>query len=208
MAIVNWDDAPEGAEFYAHGRFRRKPKWGSRPMVFGDCDKWKRGAFDCDECLSAHDYEPRPTISVTSTEWPEETRIDRIGRDRTSDDMGHYNRNADEALGAELSVYAKPTHPKTAVEFLNACAAVQSERGKQYDASGTGERSFAAAASAFNAATGKSLTGSDVCLLLTMVKLVRQYSSPDRLHHDSLLDGVSYLSLWAEELTKELQGEK
>jgi len=37
-----------------------------------------------------------------------------------------------------------------------------------------------------------------------MVKLVRQYSSPDRLHHDSLLDGVSYLSLWAEELTKEL----
>ena len=121
--------------------------------------------------------------------------------------MGHYNRNADEALNSELSVYAAPTEPKTSAEFLNACAAVQSERAKQYDASGKGERSFAAAASAFNAATGKQLTGSDVCLLLTMVKLVRQYSSPDRLHQDSLLDGVSYLSLWAEQLTSEL-GEK
>ena len=69
---------------------------------------------------------------------------------------------------------------------------------------GTGERSFKAAADAFNAATGKQLTGSDVCLVLAMVKMVRQYSSPDRLHHDSLLDGVSYMSLWAEELTKEL----
>jgi len=126
--------------------------------------------------------------------WPSEDRINQIGLNRTDDDLGHYP-----AL--------EPTEPKTAVEFLNACAAVQSERGKQYDASGTGERSFAAAASAFNAATGKSLTGSDVCLLLTMVKLVRQYSSPDRLHQDSLLDGVSYLSLWAEELSKEL-GEK
>jgi hypothetical protein len=93
---------------------------------------------------------------------------------------------------------------KTSAEYLSECLRVQTERGKQYDASGTGERSFAAAAAAFNAATGKSLMGSDVCLLLAMVKLVRQYSSPDRLHQDSLLDGVSYMSLWAEELTKEL----
>jgi len=119
--------------------------------------------------------------------WPSDDRINQIGLNRTNDDLGHYS-----AL--------EPTEPKTAIEFLNACAAVQSERGKQYDASGTGERSFAAAASAFNSATGKSLTGSDVCLLLTMVKLVRQYSSPDRLHQDSLLDGVSYLSLWDDEV--------
>lgn len=124
-------------------------------------------------------------------EWPGDERINNIGLNRTDDDLGHYQA-------------VEQVQPKTSVEFLNACAAVQCERGKQYDASGTGERSFAAAASAFNAATGKSLTGSDVCLLLTMVKLVRQYSSPDRLHHDSLLDGVSYLSLWADELSKEL----
>jgi hypothetical protein len=142
---------------------------------------------------------------MKSQQWPEtDERITAIAQNGNTGE--HYETKVltddeFEKLGETLRA------PKTAVEFLNACAAVQSERGKQYDASGTGERSFAAAASAFNAATGKSLTGSDVCLLLTMVKLVRQYSSPDRLHQDSLLDGVSYLSLWAEMLTKEL-GEK
>lgn len=118
--------------------------------------------------------------------WPKDDRINAIAQ------------NGGDGLHYEVS------QPKTSVEFLSACIAVQDERGKQYDASGTGERSFAAAASAFNAATGKSLTGSDVCLVLAMVKLVRQYSQPNRLHHDSLLDGVSYMGLWAEELSKEL----
>lgn len=95
--------------------------------------------------------------------------------------------------------------PATAAEYLSACAHVQSERAKQYDASGTGERSFDAAAEAFNCITGKQLRGSDVCLILEMVKLVRQYSDPARLHQDSVLDAVSYGSLWAEELTKELK---
>ena len=94
--------------------------------------------------------------------------------------------------------------PTTAAEYLSACDQVQLERGKQYDASGTGERSFDAAAEAFNCITGKQLRGSDVCLILEMVKLVRQYSDPARLHQDSVLDAVSYGSLWAEELTKEL----
>ena len=94
--------------------------------------------------------------------------------------------------------------PTTAAEYLSACAQVQLERGKQYDASGTGERSFDAAAEAFNCITGKNLRGSDVCLILELVKKVRQYSDPTRLHADSVLDAVSYGSLWAEELTKEL----
>lgn len=92
-----------------------------------------------------------------------------------------------------------------ATDYLNKCAEVQSKRGKEYDKSGNGERSFAAAAQAFNAVTGKNLTGSDVCLVLEMVKLVRQYSNPVRLHEDSVLDKVSYSALWAEELTKELK---
>ena len=94
--------------------------------------------------------------------------------------------------------------PKTSIEYLTACADVQAERGKQYDAKGTGERSFAAAASAFNAVTGHNLKGSDICLVLEMVKLIRQYSDPTRLHADSVLDKVSYSALWAEEITKEL----
>ena len=94
---------------------------------------------------------------------------------------------------------------KTSLELLNESAAVQAERGKQYDTEQTGERSFQAAATAFNALTGASLKGSDVCLLLTCVKAVRQYSNPTRLHQDSVLDLVSYAALWGEELGKELE---
>ena len=90
-------------------------------------------------------------------------------------------------------------------ELLQACIDVQAERGKQYDANQTGERSFQAAAEAFNALTGANLKGSDVCLMLVCVKAVRQYSNPTRLHDDSVLDLVSYASLWGEELYSELE---
>ena len=93
----------------------------------------------------------------------------------------------------------------TSIEYLDSCKQVQEQRASQYDPSGAGERSFAAAASAYNSITGKDLKGSDVCLVLEMVKLVRQYSKPDRLHEDSVLDKVSYSALWAEEISKELK---
>lgn len=95
--------------------------------------------------------------------------------------------------------------PKLATQYLNECIEVQKQRGEQYDSKGTGERSFAAAASAFNAMAGQNLKGSDVCLMLACVKAVRQYSDPSRVHEDSLLDLVSYASLWAEELNKEVK---
>lgn len=88
-------------------------------------------------------------------------------------------------------------------DLLQACADVQLERGKQYDAQQTGERSFQAAAQAFNALTGSNLKGSDVCLMLVCVKAVRQYSDPSRVHDDSVLDLVSYAALWGEELYSE-----
>lgn len=94
--------------------------------------------------------------------------------------------------------------PKSAINYLDECKDVQKQRGEQYDKSGKGERSFAAAAQAFNAITGKDLKGSDICLMLQVLKDVRQYSDPSRLHEDSLLDKVSYASLHAEELNKEL----
>jgi hypothetical protein len=147
--------------------------------------------------------------------WPEtDERISAIAQN--GGDGLHYDEQREIKLnsglgnaGCAIRGIKQPStlaelEPKTSAEYLSECLRVQTERGKQYDASGTGERSFKAAADAFNSATGKSLTGSDVCLLLAMVKLVRQYSSPDRLHQDSLLDGVSYMSLWAEELAKEL----
>lgn len=93
---------------------------------------------------------------------------------------------------------------KTAKDYLQACIKVQKERGEQYDSQGTGERSFAACATAYNAITGNDLQGSDICLILQILKDVRQYSNPARIHEDSLLDKVSYSSLHVEELKKEL----
>jgi hypothetical protein len=179
---IDWSKAPASAEFYACGNFY----WhGSNGLIvfitsaIAGSGVYEKSMYSKEELMQKGDYTERPK------EWPAEQRIDIIATN-----------------GGDGEHYSQP--PKTSAEYLSECLRVQTDRGKQYDASGTGERSFAAAAAAFNAATGKSLTGSDVCLLLSMVKLVRQYSSPDRLHQDSLLDGVSYMSLWAEELTKEL----
>lgn len=186
MSHVNWQDAPKDAEFYANGYFRKN--------TGADCPKkwhgrmWINGSRTSFECLNYLDYEPRPK------EWPtDESRSDIIGQNGNTGE--HYEQ-------------AERRQPKSSYDFLSACLQVQSERAKQYDATGTGERSFAAAASAFNAVTGKDLKGSDICLILEMVKLVRQYSSPDRLHGDSVLDKVSYSSLWAEQLASELMKDK
>lgn len=99
---------------------------------------------------------------------------------------------------------ASAIEPKTAMDLLNECAQVQKDRGEQYDKAQTGERSFAACATAVNAITGRDLKGSDICLILQVLKDVRQYSDPTRLHEDSVLDKVSYASLHGEELYKEL----
>ena len=91
---------------------------------------------------------------------------------------------------------------KTATEILNDCIKVQAERGKDYDTDeNQQERSFGATSVAFNAITGKNITPAEVCLMLQVLKDVRQWSQ-DRLHEDSVLDGVSYASLKGEELYK------
>ena len=96
-----------------------------------------------------------------------------------------------------------PVKLPTATDFLKSCIDVQKTRGKEY-AGNDNERSFETVATTFNTITGRDLNASDICLLLVILKLVRQYADPERLHHDSLLDGVSYMSLWAEQLTKDL----
>lgn len=91
------------------------------------------------------------------------------------------------------------------IGLLNECLKVQSQRGKDYDEAETQERSFAKTATAFNAITGKDLTPAEICLMLQVLKDVRQWSS-DRIHHDSVLDGVSYASLKGEELYIQYEG--
>ena len=94
--------------------------------------------------------------------------------------------------------------PVSAADFLSEGLKILSERGNQYG-SNQRECSFPQAAEAFNAITGHNLKGSDVCLILALVKQVRQYAQPKRFHVDSGVDGVNYLALQSQELKKERQ---
>lgn len=78
------------------------------------------------------------------------------------------------------------------------------ERGKQYDKP-TGERSMGQAVVAFNAITGQQLTESEGWLLLQVLKDVRQFQNPDKLHIDSLEDCIAYAALKAEAKISESQ---
>ena len=91
----------------------------------------------------------------------------------------------------------------TAADYLSKGLQILTERGNQYG-SNSRECSFPQVAEAFNAITGNELSGSDVCMILALLKLVRQSAQPDRLHEDSLVDGVNYMALYAEVLSGEL----
>lgn len=117
-------------------------------------------------------------------DWPDETRINIVGANGNTGE--HYDKSG----------------LTTAADFLSEGMRVLTERGQQY---GSGERecSFPQVAQAFNAITGRDLAGSDICLILALVKQVRQYVQPERFHEDSAVDGVNYTALQAEQLKRE-----
>lgn len=89
-----------------------------------------------------------------------------------------------------------------AKDILSRGADILNQRGSEYETTaGGGERSFSAVATAFNAITGRDLHADEICLILSLVKDVRQYAQ-DRLHEDSVVDGVNYKALQGEELYK------
>lgn len=135
---------------------------------------WLYGMSRDDSALE-EDYQPRPQ------QWPTEDRIDVIGTNGNGGE--HYT--------------------KSATDYLSQGMQILTERGKQYG-SNSRECSFPQVAEAFNAITGNELSGSDVCMILALLKLVRQSAQPDRLHEDSLVDGVNYMALYAEMVGKEI----
>lgn len=87
---IDWSKAPEGAEFYGQGLFFKLDKYGDALYWNGlkgwiSAETWHRPA-------EGNDYEKRPSAQ----EWPTDERIDRIGRDRTTEDMGHYDEQREE----------------------------------------------------------------------------------------------------------------
>lgn len=90
---------------------------------------------------------------------------------------------------------AEPDYSATG--FLAEAAETLDARGKQYDQEG-GERSMGKVITMFNAATGRDLRESEGWLIMELVKIVRDCTTPKTAHRDSLLDGVSYAALKAE----------
>ena len=107
----------------------------------------------------------------------------------TSEARKHYETLAEKA--------AREKQITTASDFLSEGLRILSERGKQYDPSGTKEMSFDNVAEAFNCLTNSRLKGSDVCLLLALLKVVRQNANKS-FHEDSAVDFVNYAALHGE----------
>ena len=121
-------------------------------------------------------------------QWPSDDRIDVIGVN--GNDGLHYN-------APERTTIDERAEPVSAADFLSEGLKTLSERAKQYDPNGKKELSFDQVAQAFNAVTGKTITGADVCLMLVMLKIVRQ-NATEGFHLDSAVDGINYMALWAE----------
>ena len=88
---INWAKAPKGSEFYGQGLFFKLDKYGDALYWNGlkgwiSAETWHRPA----EC---NDYEKRQTAQ----DWPTtDERIDNIGRNRTEDDLGHYDEQREQ----------------------------------------------------------------------------------------------------------------
>lgn len=111
-----------------------------------------------------------------------------------SEAVKHYETQAEKAAREEAIT--------TASDFLSEGLRILSERGKQYDPSGKKEMSFDNVAEAFNCLTNSRLRGSDVCLILALLKVVRQNANKD-FHEDSAVDFVNYAALHSEILKGE-----
>ena len=85
---------------------------------------------------------------------------------------------------------------KSSTDYLKQAAAIQEQRGKDYDTE-DGERSMAAVVEAFNALFGHNITETQGWQFMVLLKIRRLDSSPGH-HEDSAADQVSYSALAAE----------
>ena len=85
---IDWSKAPDGAEFYARGRWFKRDCFGRCLSIHHKRCGFLLNDDPREDLTSYSDYEPRPAAQ----QWPEtEERINNIGRNRTGDDMGHYD---------------------------------------------------------------------------------------------------------------------
>ena len=186
MSKVDWNNAPVDAELFAWSKFRKVDIEDEEYCkCWDDLNKlWFSSAYTLLQCREAVDYEIRP-MKHDPVSTPEATPDVTTG-----------------ALNKTISqVELLHKKYKTSVDFLNIVKDIQVERGAEYEQE-EGERSFEKIATVFNTYTGKYLLPSDIALILEILKNVRFYAQ-EGYHSDSVIDKVSYGSLWAELVTQE-----
>lgn len=190
VSQVDWNNAPEGAQFYSCGLFR-KLVVEDQTEFYWSGDEWFESNY---EPITLHqetysDYQMRPCLNI---DWFKESV-------KTSSE--DYHRTLKVKESEVLADYVIPPKHKSSIDFLDEVKSIQSQRSAEYEQDG-GERSFAKVATVFNTYTGKDLQPSDIALMLEILKNVRFYSQ-DGYHSDSVVDKISYGSLWAELVTGE-----
>lgn len=186
MSEVDWTKAPDGAEFYANGYFYKQDA-GSLQLYCKGNDWWEYSEYGLGDIIAQYnDYEPRPQ------QWPKSderyvTKVSDLDEQRIA-----------KAISNALLLHKEH---KSSIDFLDMVKNIQEQRAAEYEQEG-GERSFDKIATVFNTYTGKDLLPSDIALILEILKNVRFYAQ-DGYHSDSVVDKVSYGSLWAELVTKE-----
>ena len=179
MSEVNWSKAPVDAQFFSVWSFR-KHECGEEYHWVGDA--WAETEYETirEHRERASDFQVRPVITPQ--------RTDEV--------------LADDMVAANKVVVDVPNfYNKTSIDFLEEVKAIQTQRAAEYEQDG-GERSFDKVATVFNTYTGMELQPSHVALMLEILKNVRFYAQ-DGYHSDSVVDKISYGSLWAELVTKE-----
>lgn len=91
------------------------------------------------------------------------------------------------------------TTPKTKSILLQAEEAIHGERVKTY---GPATTTFNHVANAFNSITGLGISSKDICLVLIIMKLVRNQHSPENPDHR--LDACGYLGIMDDLVTASL----
>ena len=208
MSKVDWSKAPDWAT--GHGRCGYRNFWISEKQYASVTrpDKITR----CTGLFKSASF-TNIVNRAADRQWPSESRIDIIGTNGNTAEhymeetlhqtaRVHYETQAELAARLKVELEAKQKTIKTASDFLSEGLRILSERGKQYDPSGTKEMSFDNVAEAFNCLTNSRLKGSDVCLILALLKVVRQNANKD-FHEDSAVDFVNYAALYSEILKGE-----
>ena len=180
---VDWNNAPEDAQFFSAFCFRQHVNGDEYYWEDGIDNDWGLGDYESIEIHQRdyHDFQMRPVATKPSSE--------------------DYQRTLSVKESEVFSDYVIKPKQKTSIDFLEEVKAIQSQRAVEYEQDG-GERSFYKVATVFNIYTGMELQPSHVALMLEILKNVRFYAQ-DGYHSDSVVDKISYASLWAELVTKE-----